>query len=48
MGSCMGTQECHTYDGSKGHVPSLAGARKAKPVKNRTPFFKTIKLAEKD
>lgn len=46
--SCMVTTECHTYDGSKRHVPSVASTRKAKPVKDRTPFFKKIKLAEKD
>jgi hypothetical protein len=45
--SCMVTQECHTYDGAKGHIPSLAGASKSKPVKNHTPFYKLQRLAEK-
>jgi hypothetical protein len=45
--SCMVTQECHTYDGSKRHEPSLAGARKSKPPKDRTPFYKVFKFAEK-
>lgn len=46
--ACMVTEPCHTYDGAKGHSPSLAGARKAKPPKNRTPFYKMFKFAEKD
>lgn len=46
--SCVVTQECSTYDGSKGHVFSTAGMRKAKPPRDRTPFYKVQKTAEKD
>ena len=45
--SCVVTQECPVYEGSKGHV-SPAGTRKAKAPKDRTPFYKVLKVAEKD
>ena len=46
--SCMGTQECSTYTGAKGHPPGMNTYKKAKPPKSRTPFFKVAKFAERD
>ena len=47
LGSCM-SYHCHTYDGSKRHSGVMVSSKKTKPVKNRTPYYKVTKQAEKD
>lgn len=49
MASCM-NYPCHTYDRSKRPSGAFISAKKSKPVKNRTPYYKLtkLKLAERD
>jgi len=44
--SCMHTT-CPTYSGLKGHEYS-ASTRKSRDLKNKEPYYKTVKRAEQD
>ena len=45
--ACM-NHMCPTYSGSKRYSETVASAKKIKAVKNKKPYFKTVKKAEQD
>lgn len=46
--SCMNHISCAAYDSVKGRSATMASTKKSKPAKNRTPYYKSMKQAEKD
>lgn len=44
MASCA-QDHCPTYDRAKGRSATLA---KAKSIKDKTPYYKTLRVAERD
>ena len=47
LASCM-HETCPTYSGSKRSSGYTASTKKAKDIKGRTPYYKTLKRAEQD
>lgn len=49
MSSCMNHVSCPTYSSSKGRSATMASTKKSKAAKNnKTPYYKSVKQAEKD
>ncbi|HWA34988.1 MAG TPA: hypothetical protein VG737_12695 [Cyclobacteriaceae bacterium] len=46
--SCMNNLSCPTYGNTKKRSATMASAKRTKDNRDRTPYYKTMKVAERD